>query len=344
MTEKQSLATLNNTNESLSFKPYQSMEESEAPGISMETENVNNSQDTHAFAANHQNNLKISIDQAVDKIGHGKFQQQILFAAGTCFMADSMEIMLLSFLTLVLQKEWGWEGDHPIEIPIITASMFAGALAGTVVLGPLGDRVGRRPVMSIAAFVISFFGLVTSFCNTFPTMVFVRFMVGFGIGGLTVPFDILAEFLPTENRGKYLLLIEYFWTIGSMSVPIIAFLTFELIYSWRLFVALCAIPCLLSTFATMKCVPESPRWLIMKGRNQEALQILMHAATVNGFDAQLIFPEGCVIECDEVESSDFKDLFKVCFQLFVFENLLYIVFKQWNPYLTEYFISSITYK
>jgi hypothetical protein len=35
-------------------------------------------------------------------------------------MADSMEIMLLSFLTLVLQNEWDWEGDHPIEIPIIT--------------------------------------------------------------------------------------------------------------------------------------------------------------------------------------------------------------------------------
>ena len=253
----------------------------------------------------------ISIDDAVDRIGHGQFQQTILFAAGTSFMADSMEIMLLSFLTLVLNQEWQWEGEHPIEIPLITASMFAGALVGTAVLGPLGDRIGRKPVLLYAASIISFFGLVTAFCNSFGPLLFVRFIVGFGIGGLTVPFDILAEFLPTENRGKYLLMIEYYWTLGSMVVPIIAYFAFEVIYSWRIFVIICAIPCVLSLIASMKYVPESPRWLIMKGRNEEAVEILKYAATINGIDAIQAFPDGCIIECKEEEYSNIRELFTV---------------------------------
>lgn len=267
----------------------------------------------------------ISIDEAVDRIGHGRFQNQILFAAGTSFMADSMEIMLLSFLTLVLQQEWGWEGEHPIEVPIITSSMFLGALFGTAILGPLGDRIGRYPVMLYAAMIISFFGLVTALCHNFALLVFVRFMVGFGIGGLTVPFDILAEFLPTENRGKYLLLIEYFWTFGSMVVPVIAYVSLELFYSWRVFVAICAIPCVLSLFASMAFVPESPRWLVQEGRNDEAIAILRKAAAVNGIDPNVAFPQGCIIECNEVENTNFSELFKVSRTLVLFDSA--IIFK-----------------
>ncbi len=264
----------------------------------------------------------ISIDEAVDRIGHGKFQQQILLAAGMSFMADSMEIMLLSFLTLVLSKEWGWEGDHPIEIPIITAIMFAGALFGSAILGQLGDEIGRKKVLFCAAFMISVFGFLTALCNSFIPLVIVRFFVGFGIGGLTVPFDILAEFLPTENRGKYLLLIEYFWTAGSMLVPAIAYFTFQIIDSWRMFVILCSIPCLLSLLVGIKYVPESPRWLIMKGRNREAVEILRDAAAVNGINPSLAFPEGCTIECEEEKSSDLSELFTVSWLLIKYSSIL----------------------
>jgi hypothetical protein len=297
----------NESHSDCSFTSYNSTDESDRRMQATENEAT-----PPATSSKNDATQTITIDEAVDRIGHGKFQNQILIAAGTSFMADSMEILLLSFLTLVLQYEWGWEGDNPIEIPIITAVMFAGAMAGTLLLGPLGDRIGRKPILFCAASLISIFGLGTALCLDFTTLVICRFMVGFGIGGLTVPFDILAEFLPTENRGKYLLSIEYFWTIGSMLVPVIAYLSFELFYSWQLFVVICAIPCLVSLCASIMYVPESPRWLIMKGRKEEALEILKRAAIINGVDPSSIFPEGCVIECQEVENNDCSELLKVC--------------------------------
>ena len=75
----------------------------------------------------------IAIDDAVDRIGLGKFQLQVLFATGTCFMADSMEVMLLSFLSRILQKEWDFDEIQGANIP---SSLFAGALVGTLILGP----------------------------------------------------------------------------------------------------------------------------------------------------------------------------------------------------------------
>jgi len=252
----------------------------------------------------------ISINEAIDRIGFGKFQYRVLIAAGTCFMADSIEIMLLSFLILVLKEEWNLDDNNGAKVASIASAMFAGATIGTLVFGRLGDVVGRKPVLSCCSLMISVFGLGTAFCQGYTSLLLVRFMVGFGIGGLTVPFDVLSEFLPTNSRGKYLLLIEYFWTAGSMSVPIIAYLTLELLNSWRVFVAVCSIPCIVSFVVSQMYVPESPRWLISRGRNTEALAILRAAAAVNGNDPEIVFPPWCILKDEQEESSSFLELLK----------------------------------
>ena len=104
---------------------YNSLNE-ESTNLAMFDDDETNNLQTERLQEEASQIITLNIDEAVDRIGHGKFQQLILFAAGTCFMADSMEIMLLSFLTLVLQNEWDWEGDHPIEIPIITCKHCGG--------------------------------------------------------------------------------------------------------------------------------------------------------------------------------------------------------------------------
>ena len=70
------------------------------------------------------------IDDAIELIGCGRFQHRILAAAGFCFMADSMEIMLLSFLSTILKEEWGLSST---EAASITSCVFAGAILGTLV-------------------------------------------------------------------------------------------------------------------------------------------------------------------------------------------------------------------
>lgn len=114
----------------------------------------------------------------------------------------------------------------------------------------------------------------------------------------TGSFDVLSEFVPTSNRGSSLLYIEFFWTGGTLLVPIVAWMTLGTSSgnggngmedvdsgtdgSWRLFVIVCAIPCLVSTAMGILLVPESPRWLLTQGRHDEALAIMRQAAHHNG--------------------------------------------------------------
>ncbi len=113
-----------------------------------------------------------------------------------------MEVLLLSFLSTILTVEWGLQGH---ETDVLISVVFLGAMFGTLVLSPLGDMVGRRPVFSLTAAIIAVFGVGTAFCTNYEALLCVRFMVGFGVGGLVVPFDTLAEFLPAEYRGPNLL-------------------------------------------------------------------------------------------------------------------------------------------
>lgn len=247
----------------------------------------------------------ITIDEAVDRIGIGRFQQTILLASGSCFMADSIQVLLLSFLTRRLQRDWE---ISDVVGSMITSCLFAGATIGTLVLGPLGDRIGRKPILLSAGLIISIFGTLTALCPNYMCLFPIIFCIGFGIGGLTVPFDILAEFLPTDERGSYLLGIKYFWTAGSMITPIIAYITLELYNSWRLFAAVCVVPSLLSVFTSQFFVPESPRWLVTKGKNEKALAVLRKAAETNGLDPYVAFPEGILLQDGTGKDVDFSEL------------------------------------
>ena len=129
---------------------------------------------------------------------------------GLCFAADSMEVLLLSFLAVVVQSEWNLTSE---QTSTITASVFLGAMTGTLLLGPLGDKFGRKPAFVLSAAIIAIFGLLTAVANNLTSLIIIRFLVGAGVGGLVVPFDTVAEFVPT---------VSLLHTHGSFSLFIIA--------------------------------------------------------------------------------------------------------------------------
>eukprot|EP00934_Nitzschia_sp_Nitz4_P004151 Nitzschia sp. Nitz4//scaffold141_size107518//9546//13339//NITZ4_004263-RA/size107518-snap-gene-0.187-mRNA-1//-1//CDS//3329536249//4141//frame0 len=271
-----------------------------------------NSEDTFVDEVDEQteesSDNELDVEDAMELLGMGAFQLRILVAAGLCFAADAMEVLMLSFLSVVLAEEWGLD---PNQNAALISVAFLGALLGTLVLNPLGDAIGRRPVFSVTAAVIAIFGIGTAMCKTYSWLLFSRFMVGFGIGGLVVPFDTLAEFLPSKYRGPNLLYIEFFWTAGTLLVPAFAWISFGGARdSWQLFCVLCALPCLVSTILGIMLVPESPRWLLTVGKEREALEILRTAAVCNGKDPDELFPEGTILFQSEIEKhGNICDLF-----------------------------------
>ncbi|CAJ1969206.1 unnamed protein product [Cylindrotheca closterium] len=254
---------------------------------------------------------RITVDEAIERLGMGRFQLYILIAAGLSFASDAMQVMVLSFLGEVLKVEWNLTEE---ETAMISSILFVGAIFGTLMLGPLADKKGRKPIFLISASIISIFSLAVSFATSYRSVLALLFFVGFGVGGLTVPFDILSEVLPAASRGKNLLVIEYFWSTGVLLVVVFARSTLGTngeSGNWRLFVVLSAIPCWISVIVGYFFVPESPRWLCTQpGRAQEALDIIRKAAERNRIDVDFNFPATLQIAQEtEEEESDFCELF-----------------------------------
>lgn len=171
---------------------------------SLDDEDPRNNDPSTSFARiDHSTNF-LPIEGAIEKVGTGAFQYKILLSTGLCFMADAMEVLLLTFLSTILKYEWNLSEQ---QVDSIVAVVFAGAMMGTLILGRAADYWGRKPVFAVTASLIAIAGVATALCRTYEELIVARFFVGFGVGGLTVPFDCLSEFLPGAARGKNLLYI-----------------------------------------------------------------------------------------------------------------------------------------
>lgn len=219
------------------------------------------------------------MEDAIEEVGVGRTQWMLLFICGLTFCSDAAEITFLSYVLVVLKCEWNLTSQQESNV---ASAVFIGMIIGSPLWGRISDKTGRRIAFLLSSAVITFFGFATALSWNYYSLVCIRAIVGVGIAGLPIGFDILAEALPKANRGSFLLYIEYFWTLGSIYVNMCAWLTLGPHGHWQLFTILAAIPTLISFIAGYIWLPESPRWLADESRPAEALSILNTWAARNG--------------------------------------------------------------
>mmetsp|Transcript_12455 Transcript_12455/g.15002 ORF Transcript_12455/g.15002 Transcript_12455/m.15002 type:complete len:551 (+) Transcript_12455:138-1790(+) len=233
---------------------------------------------------------KLTVDEALAKVGTGKFQYILLLIAGLAFSGDAIEVSLLTFLSPCVQNNWDLSN---IDTASLASAVFGGAMVGSVILGAGADIYGRRPMYFVSCWLVLFFGICSCVAWNYQTLLFTRAMVGVGIGGITSPFNLLAELLQPCERGQYLMYIEYFWTLGSIYCTLVAYFMLSS-YGWRVLTAFCALPVTLSLAAGI-WLPESPRWLLLQNRPEEAKQVIMRMARINKTEPNL--PQTWDLEC-----------------------------------------------
>ncbi|MCA1229327.1 MFS transporter [Saccharopolyspora sp. 6M] len=202
-------------------------------------------------------------------------------AVGLGLFFDMYEIFLTPVLSTALVQEFQLS---TAELPLVLASTFLGMFVGTLLLGRLADRIGRRRAFLLSLAVYSLFSLLGAF-STGPWMLAAtRFVAGVGIGAEPPLADAyLSDLLPAKRRGRY---IAWAYTVAFLGVPAAGFLAHWLvpaaplgIAGWRWMFALGALGAVV-VFLLRRGLPESPRWLAATGRQAEA------EALVDEFEAQ----------------------------------------------------------
>jgi len=221
--------------------------------------------------------VEIELDKALEQIGFGVWQVQMILTLCVGSLADSSEATLLSFLGPCAQEELELSNA---QASFINSVVFTGAMAGAMFFGLFADCKGRRTAYALSLMILLVFGVFTYFTKSYFELLFCRGCVGFGLGGALAPFDFLAETVPANIRGICLLIPSVFWGIGSVLTVSAAWLVLGS-YGWRAVALLCAVPVLFALL-TVFYLPESPRWLLSQGRNQEAVEAIHRAASKNG--------------------------------------------------------------
>ena len=221
---------------------------------------------------------RISLDQMIDThIPVGKFHYRLLIVCGLAWAADSMEFSLLSFLSICAGLDWNLSSS---QTALISSVVFVGELLGSLWWGRMADTYGRRKTFLMGCSIICIFGFLSGLATSFEVLCLCRTLVGFGVGGLFVISDLLAELMPSSHRGKYLIYVEYFWTLGSLFVAGLAWILLN-ISGWRSLTFATVIPVSISLFFAYFYLPESPRWLVSQKRFSEAENIILAIASCN---------------------------------------------------------------
>ncbi|SEH66481.1 MFS transporter, putative metabolite:H+ symporter [Rhizobium tibeticum] len=239
---------------------------------------------------------RISMDEALDRAGTGAFQRRLIGIFGLVWTADAMQVLAVGFTAASIAATFGLTVPQALQTGTL---FFFGMLIGAAAFGRLADKVGRRQVLIATVACDALFGTLSIFAADFTSLLVLRFLTGMAVGGtLPVDYAMMAEFLPTRNRGRWLVALEGFWAIGTLIVALAAWAASVagVTDPWRYIFAVTALPALLGL--TLRFfVPESPLYLIRTGRTGEAKMIvnrmlaLHHKAPLRSDDQIVATPQ-----------------------------------------------------
>lgn len=236
-------------------------------------------------------------------------RQKMIFAV--CFfitLLDGFDTQSIAFIGPAIAEDFGLKATD--MAPVITASTI-GMVLGAMTLGTVGDRIGRRRALIYALLIFGVFSLVAAFSTTLWQIILLRFLIGIGMGGATPALLALsAEFAPIRLRGTVMTITILGLPGGAMIGGLVAAAWLPML-GWRgIFLLGGVLPLLLVPLALWQ-LPESPSFLVSRGRDDDQERARRTISTVTG---QPVVGE-LVPEAKTVQQGSVRELFSPRFRL-----------------------------
>lgn len=219
-----------------------------------------------------------ALDDMMDEIGEGRFHHAMLVLMCLADFVESTEVALHGILLPFLQEEFNL--TTPAELALVGSLTGLGMMLGSTVFAIVSNRFGRKSSFMVSLLCSAMMSFVSSYCDTLVGFALARFGLGFGYGGNMVSSTtLLTELTPSSIRARYMNATNICYALGAIFSIGLAWGIVPLVgFRWLLrIVSFLAVPVLV----IMPLCPESPRFLIMRGRYDEALAVLQYIARVN---------------------------------------------------------------
>ena len=175
----------------------------------------------------------------------------------------------------------------PLWMGLLGAASLAGLFLGSMFAGPVADKYGRRTIFAFDMLLFAIISAAQYFVTSPVQLLVLRLLLGLILGAdYVVSKSLVTEFSPRRYRGRLLSVLAAAWAAGYVGAYLIGFVVRDLgPDAWRIMLAASGIPALLILPFRLG-VPESPMWLMKRGRGDEALSIIRRK-----FGPEVILPE-----------------------------------------------------
>ncbi|KQR76235.1 MFS transporter [Burkholderia sp. Leaf177] len=216
-----------------------------------------------------------TISARIERMPFSSFHRKLLLMGGLGYTFDAMDAAVLAFLLPVLRKEWALTS---VQTGVLGSGTFIGYFLGAMLAGILGDLIGRKRVMMYALVIYCVASLASAVAHDWTFFLATRIVAGLGTGAesaIVAPF--LSEFVARRYRGAFTGSLAGFFSFGFVAAALLGYLVIPLSpNAWRWVMVITAMPIVMLLW-WRRALPESPRWLVARGRHDEAEAIVARA-------------------------------------------------------------------
>ena len=222
--------------------------------------------------------IETDVPARMDRLPWSRWHTRIIVALGTSWILDGLEVTLVGSLSGVLEGRNGLSLSDE-QVTGSATIYLAGAVLGALLFGHLTDRLGRKKLFLVTLATYSLATLGTAFSGSFLTFGICRFFTGLGIGGEYAAINsAVDELIPGKVRGTVDLIVNAtFWVGATVGSGAALFLLgghgIPPTLGWRLAFGIGG-ALGLAVLLLRLAVPESPRWLMLRGREREADRVV----------------------------------------------------------------------
>jgi putative MFS transporter len=214
--------------------------------------------------------MKWYISEIIDKLGMSKFIWKIYFIVGLAMIFDGFDYMIASYTMPQIAGEWALT---KIQTGSLASWSLLGLIIGGMVAGLLSDRFGRKKTLILSCILYSLFTIPIFFVKSYEMFAIFRIISGFGLGAcIPVCSTIISEFAPSKHRGFFIASAFSWLVAGWVLAGVIAMLVVPHM-GWRYCYLIGGLAVLYAPVLAA-VLPESPHWLVSKGRKTEAISII----------------------------------------------------------------------
>lgn len=286
-----------------------------------------------ALGADHRT---IDIAQVTDQAPLGSLQVRVVALCGAVALLDGYDTLVIGFAAPSIADHLG---ISRADLGPVFGVGLLGAAIGGLLLGPLSDRVGRKPMLITSALIFALFSALTTLVATLPQLLALRFLAGIGFGGAAPCFVALAsEYAPARYRAATVTLLWASLPLGGILGGAVSALAIPS-FGWRALFYFGGLAPLLVAVAAAIWLPESPRFLVRTPHGRARLNKILGQSGHGGLSPDTLF----ATSRDDQARGSVRALFSegragmtvLLWLAFFFAAILPVLVPLWSPTLLQ---------